>query len=50
VVDYKGNKNVVLNDDDSDMIKIGNDIALDYSDINDLSNKPPEIEIDTLPF
>ncbi len=50
VVDYKGNKNVVLNDEDSDMIKIGNDIALDYSDINDLSNKPPEIEIDTLPF
>ena len=49
-VDYKGNRNVVLDDSDSGMLKIGNDISLDYSDISDLDNEPPKIEIDTLPF
>ena len=42
-------KNVFI-EDDSGMIKIGGDINLDYSDISDLDHKPPEIQIDTLPF
>lgn len=49
-IDHKGNRNYVLDEKDSDNIKIGNDIALDTLDINDLNSKPPEIEIDTLPF
>lgn len=50
VLDYKGNRNIILDNSDSGMIKIGSDINLDYSDISDLDNKPPEIQIDTLPF
>jgi len=50
VMDYRGNKNVVLDEADSGILKIGNTVDLDYSDISDLDSKPPEIEIDTLPF
>jgi hypothetical protein len=49
--DYtRGVKKNVFIEDDSGMIKIGGDINLDYSDISDLDHKPPEIQIDTLPF
>ena len=49
-IDYNGNKNVVLDSSDSGMIKIGNDVNMDYSDISDLENVAPEIVLDTLPF
>jgi hypothetical protein len=48
-LDYNGNRNVVLDDSDSGIIKIGNDIDLDDI-VSDLDSSPPEIEIDTLPF
>jgi hypothetical protein len=49
-LEYNGNRNIVLDESDSGIIKIGNNVNLDYSDINDLDSKSPEIEIDTLPF
>jgi hypothetical protein len=49
-IDYNGNKNVVLDSSDSGVIKIGNDVNMDYADISDLENVPPEIVLDTLPF
>jgi hypothetical protein len=49
-IDYNGNKNVVLDSSDSGMIKIGNDVNMEYADISDLENVPPEIVLDSLPF
>jgi hypothetical protein len=49
-IDYNGNKNVVLDSSDSGVIKIGNDVNMDYADISDLENVQPEIVLDTLPF
>jgi hypothetical protein len=49
-IDYNGNKNVVLDSSDSGMIKIGDDVNMDYADISDLENTPPEIVLDSLPF
>jgi hypothetical protein len=49
-LDSNGNRNIVLDDSDSGIIKIGGDIKLESDIISNLDSNPVEIQIDTLPF
>jgi hypothetical protein len=49
-LDSNGNRNIVLDNSDSGIIKIGGDIKLESDIISNLDSNPVEIQIDTLPF
>jgi hypothetical protein len=49
-LDSNGNRNIVLDDSDSGIIKIGGDIKLESDIISNLDSNPVEFQIDTLPF